>query len=217
MRLEKNWIVRQFYAVLGRFKQVRKYRENAEITQEQLEKDAQHSDWQVYNPCNPSFRSIIEQVLTIYGITYQKLHLAVWDVGLQSKEQITSEEESYMLSLLLPGLNGLTIYTSRPEHFMELAELQLQESGLVVELADKQSIRRYTNQLLLDYEQEETVRGHFPDKQTIYIPIYKRPWLISPNLDISVPIGYNTVIVKGTKMGIEERFQDRIEREFYAE
>ncbi len=34
----------------------------------------------------------------------------------------------------------------------------------------------------------------------LYIPVYKRPWTqvkIQQNLDISIPIGYNTVIVKG--------------------
>ena len=31
----------------------------------------------------------------------------------------------------------------------------------------------------------------------IYLPIYKKPWQIAENLNISVPIGYNTVIVKG--------------------
>ena len=48
-----------------------------------------------------------------------------------------------------------------------------------------------------------------------YIPIHKKPWKQGENLDIMVPIGYNTVIVKSMHHQREKLGRDRFEEAFY--
>ena len=48
-----------------------------------------------------------------------------------------------------------------------------------------------------------------------YIPIHKKTWRTAENLDIAVPIGYNTVIVKRPKKKTGAPWQDRFEKAFY--
>ena len=54
--------------------------------------------------------------------------------------------------------------------------------------------------VVLDMEWEGSCHREYMKEQILYIPIYKRPWSkleMEQNLDISIPIGYNTMIVKG--------------------
>ena len=59
----------------------------------------------------------------------------------------------------------------------------------------------------------------------VYLPIYKKPWEISENLDIIVPVGYNTLVIDSIPLPYQsgeyshyKRFMndkiDRLDREF---
>ena len=50
-----------------------------------------------------------------------------------------------------------------------------------------------------------------------YIPIHKKPWKIAENLDIIVPFGYNTVIVKSRQNKKKKPVRDRFEEAFYSD
>ena len=69
--------------------------------------------------------------------------------------------------------------------------------------------------LVLDFEWEGAC--HFTQMQPgrYYIPIHKRPWKRGENLDIMVPIGYNTVIVKRIQEEKRKPRRDRFEEAFY--
>ena len=99
-------------------------------------------------------------------------------------------------------LNALTILTERPDFFSSYASRMEEEYGLMVSVREKryaggEAPFLFPGNVILDFERN----GHFctPEKTGgyCYIPIYKIPWQSGENLDILVPIGYNTVIVKG--------------------
>ena len=50
-----------------------------------------------------------------------------------------------------------------------------------------------------------------------YIPIHKKPWEIRENLDILVPFGYNTVIVKSKCTNDKKFVNDRFDEGFYRD
>ncbi len=66
---------------------------------------------------------------------------------------------------------------------------------------------------MLDFEW----KGRCYDEQMrpgrYYIPIHKKPWETAENLDIIVPIGYNTVIVKSVQNKRKRPEKDRFEAE----
>ena len=119
------------------------------------------------------------------------------------------------LCQITDGLNHLVIYTKRPEYFSDFAKRMLQEYGLIVVLAPKENDRIMPDGLVLDFEYGRQMKTDFLQEDIIYLPIYKKPWQIAENLDISVPIGYNTVIVKGAIKQDVSSYPDRFEREFY--
>ncbi len=119
------------------------------------------------------------------------------------------------LCQITDGLNHLVIYTKRPEYFSDFAGRMLREYGLIVVLAPKENDRVMPDSLVLDFEYARQMKTDFLQKDVIYLPIYKKPWQIAENLDISVPIGYNTVIVKGAIKQDVSSYPDRFEREFY--
>lgn len=119
------------------------------------------------------------------------------------------------LCQITDGLNHLVICTKRPEYFSDFAKRMLQEYGLIVVLAPKKNDRIMPDGLVLDFEYGRQMKTDFLQEDIIYLPIYKKPWQIAENLDISVPIGYNTVIVKGAIKQDVSSYPDRFEREFY--
>ncbi len=119
------------------------------------------------------------------------------------------------LCQITDGLNHLVICTKRPEYFSAFAGRMLQEYGLIVVLAPKENDRVMPDSLVCDFEYGRQMKTDFLQKDVIYLPIYKKPWQIAENLDISVPIGYNTVIVKGAIKQDVSSYPDRFEREFY--
>lgn len=73
-----------------------------------------------------------------------------------------------------------------------------------------------TWKLLLDFEWEGDCYTGQMGEGRAYIPIHKKPWKQGENLDIMVPIGYNTVIVKGMQKQQEKLGRDRFEEAFYG-
>ena len=72
-----------------------------------------------------------------------------------------------------------------------------------------------TRKVILDFEWEGAYRTEMICAAATYIPIHKKPWKQGENLDIMVPIGYNTVIVKRPKKKTGAPWQDRFEKAFY--
>ena len=71
---------------------------------------------------------------------------------------------------------------------------------MVVQMEEPGQVSPEGVNVVLDMEKQGNYHSQFVREGTLYLPIYKRPWSkvkILQNLDISVPIGYNTVIVKG--------------------
>lgn len=132
-----------------------------------------------------------------------------------------------VLEQLSEDLNFLTIYTNRPAYFYEFAETMYLENGLIVMIFSKDALgaagigRNFPvgnapgTKLILDFEWEgECYFGQMRPGR-YYIPIHKKPWILGENLDIMIPIGYNTVIVKGIQDKREEPGRDRFEEAFY--
>ncbi len=139
------------------------------------------------------------------------------------------------LKQIAPDLNFLTIYTERPAYFREFAETMYEENGLIITILPKHCMgKRYRGnvrpngragygknellqRLVLDFEWEGGCPGNVFGPGNYYIPIHKKPWEKRGNLDIAVPIGYNTVIVKGVPDSGKKPIRDRLEEAFYRE
>lgn len=171
-----------------------------------------------YNPCNRYFRSIMEQLLVKYQIEYKQLRLVIIDTEDENgMDSIYTAEEEYLVRQMVEGLNHFCIFTDRPEYFAELEEELIQEYGLMTEFRTKSDGAYEDGSLVLDFERTGYMGRKIRSNRMIYIPIYKEKWEQLENLDIAVPIGYNTVIVKGSRLEILKTSPDRLEREFYAE
>ncbi len=121
-----------------------------------------------------------------------------------------------VLMQLVPNLNRMIIRTERAAYFTEFVQRMYEEYGLVIQLEEKSLTTFPTASFVIDFELWRKPAGRIFRNDTCYLPIYLRPWEINPNLDILVPIGYNTVIVKGVVLSAPTEYQDRFEREFYA-
>lgn len=139
-----------------------------------------------------------------------------------------------VLEQLSDDLNFLTIYTERPAYFYDFVETMYQENGLIVMIFSKNALtaageRRTAMggypqgrmgkpsgaKLIFDFEWEgECYLGQMRPGR-YYIPIHKKPWKQGENLDIMIPIGYNTVIVKGIQDKTKKPGRDRFEEAFY--
>ena len=124
-----------------------------------------------------------------------------------------------VLGQLRGDLNFLTIYTQRPAYFYEFAETMYEENGLLVRLFPKEGKRvevlQATATLVLDFEWEGGCHFCQIQRGRYYVPIHKRPWKKGENLDIIVPIGYNTVTVKSVQEEKQKPRRDRFEEAFY--
>lgn len=125
-----------------------------------------------------------------------------------------------VLGQLVEDLNYLTIYTERPAYFYVFAETMYEENGLLVMLFPKCEVMRQMAQrtsatVVLDFEWEGTCHFCQMRPNRYYVPIHKKPWKQGENLDIIVPIGYNTVIVKGIWEEKQKPGRDRFEEAFY--
>lgn len=141
----------------------------------------------------------------------------------RSAQQFQMQDCRSVLEQIGAELNDVTIYTERPAYFRVFAEKMYEENGLIVKTISKRYMLRrkdatrhpVKNTILFDFEWQ----GKCYDGQIRlgkhYIPIYKKPWEKAANLDIVVPIGYNTVIVKRQGNIRKKPYRDRFEAAFF--
>lgn len=166
------------------------------------------------NPYIGQIREIMEQILEKKSISYEMFVPIIID-GRDSKYALMTAE------LLGRDLNRLIIFTDRPAYFEEYADNMYEEHGLIVEifLKNLQKIAGLSSEaphgsVILDFEE----KSEFIDikfEKIIYIPVFKRQWEQTGNLDIAVPIGYNTMIVRGNETLSRRHYTDKFERAFY--
>lgn len=149
------------------------------------------------NPFLPFFRRIIEQVLEQYEISYQNFSPLLLDRDTEPESMLSEDDVELVLEQISGELNFLRIATERPAYFSAYIERMYEENGLVVQLEEKRRFSMEGINVVLDMEQKGQLCRECIRENIQYIPLYKKPWNQGQNLDISVPIGYNTVIVKG--------------------
>lgn len=167
------------------------------------------------NPFLPQIREIIEQILILRNIPYERFIPILID-GNNSKPTLQAAE------LLGKDLNRILIFTDRPEYFEEYADNMYEEQGLIPEIFPKDVLKKtelsldgVCGNVILDFEGQKERSAALECGKKIYIPIFKKRWESAGNLDIAVPIGYNTVIVKGQKTDEIRPFFDKFEQAFY--
>ena len=137
----------------------------------------------------------------------------------ENKDQ-DDEDIQIVLDELNQQLNYLLMVTDRPERYETFADEMYEENGLIVQQISKSVCQQARGNVILDFERSSGFfRKNTVDSKAIYLPIYKRPWEISENLDILVPVGYNTLVVGGILPvdWLEYRYmneRDRLDREF---
>ena len=120
-------------------------------------------------------------------------------------------------------LNRRAIFTDRPEYFENYRDMMYEEQGLIIEVFPKEKDRLSaflgsgeSCQVFLDFEREEKLMFQALFGEKIYIPIFKNPWERAGNIDIALPIGYNTMIVSGINFEETRPVLDKFERAFYG-
>jgi len=159
-----------------------------EETREELQKG---------NPYLPYIRRIVEQILARKGLDYGGMKLLLIDKDEEEESLFEEDKADMVLKQMSPDLNFLIIVTNRPAYFQEYVEKMYEETGLIVRVEEKDASLKYGANLVLDLEPQGDMYEFLLEEPKIYLPIYKRGWKTAENLDIYVPIGYNTVIVKG--------------------
>ncbi len=186
-----------------------------------------------------NFRPVFFAILKEKEILPERVELEILDEEPEDYSIFEPADTKDVLEQLSADLNFLTIYTDRPAYFEEFAETMYEENGLIVMVLSKEDFisagggnavygkgRRGARnagarakagpELVLDFEW----KGRCYDEQMrpgrYYIPIHKKPWETAENLDIIVPIGYNTVIVKSVQNKRKRPEKDRFEAAFYS-
>lgn len=185
-----------------------------------------------------NFRPVFFGILKERGIRPERVELEVIDEESERGSMFEPVDVRDVLEQLGEDLNFLSIYTERPAYFYEFAERMYEENGLVVMLFSKRElfpmVRQHfdivdnrwecgmdggnicTWKMVLDFEWEGACYSGQMGAGRSYIPIHKKPWKQGENLDIIVPIGYNTVIVKGMQNQRKKLGRDRFEEAFYG-
>lgn len=157
-------------------------------------------DYPRENPYLHRMRDILEQVLKCYGMTYRDFCPLLVDTDMIPESLLDEDQVEVMLEQISEDLNFLRIATERPAYFADYIQRMYEDSGLVVQVCPRgQEISEDVN-VILDMEQKGDCPLKNVKEHMLYIPVYKRKWGSVENvgnLDISIPIGYNTVIVKG--------------------
>lgn len=188
------------------------------------------------NPYLYNFRPVFFSILEAKRIRPESMELLIIDEEPEGYSVFEPADVLDVLKQLAPDLNFLTIYTDRPVYFKEYAETMYEENGLIVSVFSKEYLRQdraergmhkniaacenkadreFPAELVLDFEWEGKCYTGQIGPRRYYIPIHKKPWEAAENLDIIVPIGYNTVIVKDMQNTEEESEMDRFEAAFY--
>lgn len=171
----------------------------------------------------PLFRQILEEK----KILPEKLHLEIIDEQPEKESIFETAGVDEVLWQLADELNYLTIYTQRTEHFFSFADRIYKENGLMIQFFSKNDLKKNSSlrqkeskkmqTLVLDFEWDGSCYFFLLAQGKNYIPIYKKPWTMAENLDIIIPFGYNTVIVKNRQNNRKTSITDRFEAAFYAE
>ncbi|MDE6903785.1 MAG: hypothetical protein K2P76_02370 [Lachnospiraceae bacterium] len=182
---------------------------------ENEEQQKEESEEKKENPYLPYIREILEKVLLEKNVSYRDFFPVLIDGEEPEKTLFTAKE-------LGADLNRMAIFTDRPEYFENYKDMMYEEQGLIIEVFSKGKdnllalLRRGEGcQVVLDFEKEEhLVSGAFLGEK-IYIPIFKKPWERAGNIDIALPIGYNTMIVRGIDFEKKRPVMDKFEQAFY--
>ena len=149
------------------------------------------------NPCISNMRSIVEHVIADREVTFQKLELVILDAGSEQDVQDDFDIQD-TLSQLAFGLNYLLLVTDRPDFYENFVFDMYEENGLIVQQVEKSVCKNVRGNFVLDFERAgEVPKESMLRPGVIYLPIYKKPWEIGENLDIKVPVGYNTLVIEG--------------------
>ena len=181
------------------------------------------------------FVPVFRQILKEKHIAPEKLHLEIIDEESGEKSIFEPVGVDEVLDQLADELNHLTVYTNRPEHFQAFAKQIYEENGLMPLIFTKKQLKSRSfsgaqgvvdradmrsgvgDTLVLDFEWEGQCYFNLLAQGKNYIPIHKKPWKIAENLDIIVPFGYNTVIVKSRQNKKKKPVRDRFEEAFYSD
>jgi len=158
-------------------------------------------------------------------IPFQKLELVIIDAE-EGRDQDDDDIQTVLYGLERQ-LNYLLLITDRPDRYEAFMDEMYEENGLIVQLLPKSARRQARGNLVLDFERSGGIlEESAANTKAVCLPVYKRPWEISENLDILVPVGYNTLVVDGIfpldseeSACINKRFRkdkmiDRLDREF---
>ena len=171
-----------------------------------------------------NFRPVFLAILKAQSFRPERVELVVIDE--ERSHVFEPADVRDVLEQIGDDLNYLTVYTGRPAYFSAFAERMYEENGLVVMVFPKTRLSAWegqagvretflTRKVILDFEWEGAYRTEMICAAATYIPIHKKPWKQGENLDIMVPIGENTVIVKGMHHQREKLGRDRFEEAFY--
>ena len=177
------------------------------------------------------FVPVFGQILKEKNIPPEKLHLEIIDEESVEKSIFEPAGVDEVLEQLADELNYLTVYTDRPAHFSAFAEQVYEDNGLMPLFFSKKQLKchisssmegvaateKRSDTLVLDFEWEGCCYFNVLAQGKKYIPIHKKPWKIAENLDIIVPFGYNTVIVKSRQNKKKKPGRDRFEEAFYSD
>lgn len=193
------------------------------------------------NPCIPYMRTILEEILRQRGLTYQNLSLVLID-GEQKEEKFAEgrdlEREFYshgivddglvlnavtledadvreVLNALTPDLNALALVTDRFEFYREFVYSMYVENGLLVQLFSKNEVHNAKGNVIMDFERSMDTCACLSGHAHMMLPVYKKPWEISENLDMEVPVGYNTLVIGGTLFKEQEGLKQNGKEEYF--
>ena len=156
------------------------------------------------NPYLPYIREILEEILIQRKFRYGSMRLVIIDTDTEPESLLDEDDMEVVLRLLSMDLNYLTIFTNRPAYFDKYVETMYEEHGLLVNLTEKRNHRKLKVNAVVDLERRGELWDFDLAEPFIYLPIYKKRWETTENLDICVPIGYKTVIAKGIRV-VEKR------------
>lgn len=147
------------------------------------------------NPFIMYIRDVVEQVIKKRHIPGKKLELVIIDAE-EGREEDDDDIENVLYELV-QQLNYLLLVTDRPDKYEDFMELVYEENGLIVQQMPKTARKAARGNLMLDFERSGGICAEAMGADMIYVPVYKRKWEIGENLDIIVPVGYNTLVVRG--------------------
>ena len=163
----------------------------------------------------PRIREIMEIILKRRSIPYEQFAPVLIDGGDVQNTLLVAE-------LLSRDLNRLIILTDRPAYFKEYTDNMYEEYGLLAEVSPKEPQKiaelcadSADTNVILDLEEPGERKDEIKFGRKIYIPVFKKRWESTGNLDIAVPIGYNTVIARVSETAKEQPYPDKFEKAFY--